>query len=385
LPKARRSPPAQAAQLFLFTIDAKAADWLPASSTAETAQTVHAPDTPAPALTDPDAQPATGPEFVPQKESPTAEDEARGESPATPRPLVTRSRRLHTICRFDRDFRITASHRIGNGGLKQKLDDNLEAIRTLKAVETENREATPEEQVRLVRYVGWGALPQVFEPTPREEWRAAADELTKLLSPEEFASARASTPNAHYTSVELIRFLWESLERLGVEPGAQVLEPACGVGHFFGLMPDRLLPGSRRTGVELDTVSARIAQKLYPDSAIVESAFEQTSFPDHFYDVAVGNVPFGNVPVYDPVYRRQPALTRSLHDYFLVKTLDKIRPGGLAALITSFYTMDKRDPAVRRHLAERATLIAAYRLPNTTFLSNAGTKVTTDVLFFQKN
>jgi type I restriction-modification system DNA methylase subunit len=225
----------------------------------------------------------------------------------------------------------------------------------------------------------------VFEPTPREEWRAAADELTKLLSPEEFASARASTPNAHYTSVELIRFLWESLERLGVEPGAQVLEPACGVGHFFGLMPDRLLPGSRRTGVELDTVSARIAQKLYPDSAIVESAFEQTSFPDHFYDVAVGNVPFGNVPVYDPVYRRQPALTRSLHDYFLVKTLDKIRPGGLAALITSFYTMDKRDPAVRRHLAERATLIAAYRLPNTTFLSNAGTKVTTDVLFFQKN
>jgi adenine-specific DNA methylase len=174
------------------------------------------------------------------------------------------------------------------------------------------------------------------------------------------------------------------MERFGLQPGAQILEPSIGIGHFFGLMPEGLHAGTKRTGIELDSLTARIAGKLYPDSTVHAKAFEDTRLPRDFFDAAVGNIPFGNYPVFDPAYLRSPQLTRSIHDYFLTKTLDVVRPGGLIALITSRYTMDKEDSTVRRHLADGSILLGAVRLPNTTFKANAGTEVTTDILFLQK-
>jgi N12 class adenine-specific DNA methylase len=230
----------------------------------------------------------------------------------------------------------------------------------------------------------WGAMPSAFEPRPSRDWQGVAEELRDLLSTEEYASARASTPNAHYTSPEVVQAIWQAMERFGLQAGAQILEPSMGVGHFFGMMPEGLYPDTRRTGVELDSVSARIAAKLYPDSSIQAKAFEDTPLPKDFFDAAIGNIPFGNYPVYDPTYSRSPQLTRSIHDYFLTKTMDVVRPGGVVALITSRYSMDKEDSIVRRHLAERATLLGAVRLPNTAFQANAGTEVTTDILFLQK-
>ena len=200
----------------------------------------------------------------------------------------------------------------------------------------------------------------------------------------EYESARASTPNAHFTSPMVIRTIWQAMQRFGLQPGAQILEPSMGVGHFFGLMPDELLPGTRRTGVELDTITARIAKCLYPDSTVFAKGFEETPLPDNFFDAVIGNIPFGNYPVYDPAYRRTPFLTRAIHDYFFAKSLDKVRPGGVMALITSRYTMDKQDSTIRRYLADRADLVGAIRLPNTAFKANAGTEVTTDILFLQK-
>jgi N12 class adenine-specific DNA methylase len=268
--------------------------------------------------------------------------------------------------------------------LKQKAQANLAAIRTLKTIEAENRPATPEEKAVLVKYTGWGAMPNAFAADPPRDWRTVANELRDALTAEEYTSARASTPNAHYTSPEVIQAIWNAMERFGLQPGAQILEPSVGVGHFFGLMPEGLHPGTRRTGIELDSVTARIAAKLYPDSTVHAKAFEDTPLPKDFFDAAVGNIPFGNYPVYDPAYRRNPQLTRSIHDYFLTKTLDVVRPGGLIALITSRYTMDKEDSTVRRHLADGSILLGAVRLPNTTFKANAGTEVTTDILFLQK-
>ena len=227
-------------------------------------------------------------------------------------------------------------------------------------------------------------MPGAFEPQLSRDWQGPAKELRDLLSPEEYASARASTPNAHYTSPEVIKAIWQAMERFGLQRGAHILEPSMGVGHFFGLMPEGLHPGTRRTGVELDSVTARIAAKLYPDSNVHGKALEDTSLPNSFFDAAVGNIPFGNYPVHDPGYRRSPQLTRAIHDYFLAKCLDVVRPGGLIALITSRYTMDKQDSAVRRHLADGSILLGAIRLPNTTFKANAGTDVTTDILFLQK-
>ncbi len=235
-----------------------------------------------------------------------------------------------------------------------------------------------------MKYTGWGAMPNAFASQPPRDWQSVAEELKDLLSAEEYASARASTPNAHYTSTEVIQAIWQALERFGLQSGAQILEPSMGVGHFFGLMPENLHPGANRTGVELDSVTARIAAKLYPDSSVHAKAFEDTPLPRDFFDVAIGNIPFGNYPVYDPAYRRSPQLTRSIHDYFLTKTLDVIRPGGLIALITSRYTMDKEDSTVRRHLSDGSILLGAVRLPNTAFKANAGTEVTTDILFLQK-
>jgi len=260
----------------------------------------------------------------------------------------------------------------------------LAAIRTLKTVEAENRPATSEEKAALVKYTGWGAMPNAFASPPPREWQSVADELKNLMSAEEYASARASTPNAHYTSPEVVQAIWQAMERFGLNPGAQILEPSMGVGHFFGMMPERLYPSTRRTGVELDSVTARIAAKLYPDSSVHAKGFEDTSLPKDFFDAALGNIPFGSYPVYDPAYRRSPHLTRSIHDYFLTKTLDVVRPGGVIALITSRYTMDKGDSAVRRHLSDGSILLGALRLPNTTFKANAGTEVTTDILFLQK-
>jgi N12 class adenine-specific DNA methylase len=283
-----------------------------------------------------------------------------------------------------RDFRITDAHRIGEGTLRDKAFDNIEAIRLLKRIESENRAASGAEKFLLVKYTGWGAMANAFRPHPPSEWQHTASELRELLSAPEYESARASTPNAHYTSPAVIKSMWQAMRRFGLRAGAQILEPSMGVGHFFGLMPDELLHGSRRTGVELDSLTARIANCLYPDSTLFAKGFEDTPLPDNFFDLVIGNIPFGNYAVHDAAYRRTPAITRTIHDYFLAKSLDKTRLGGVLALITSRYTMDKQDAALRRHLAERADLIGAIRLPDTTFKANAGTEVTTDILFLRK-
>jgi N12 class adenine-specific DNA methylase len=282
-----------------------------------------------------------------------------------------------------RDFRITEAHRIGQGGLKEKARDNIAAIRTLRLVEDESRAATPAENSVLARYSGWGALSNVFHPYPRSDWEEIAREVREQLTPEEYDSARASTPNAHFTSPMVIEAVWQAMERFGLGARAQILEPSMGVGHFFGLMPETLLPGCRRTGVELDGITARIAKQLYPDATIFAKGFEETVLPDNFFDVVIGNIPFGNYPVHDAAYRNSP-VTKAIHDYFLAKSLDKLRAGGVMALITSRYTMDKQGSTIRRYLAERADLVGAIRLPNTAFKANAGTEVTTDILFLQK-
>jgi N12 class adenine-specific DNA methylase len=283
-----------------------------------------------------------------------------------------------------RDFRITEAHGVGTGGLHQKAKDNIAAIWLLKTLEAENREATDEEKAVLVRYAGWGALAKVFERGYRrsQEWYTIATALEDLITPEEYASARATTPNAHFTSPLVITAMWQGLETLGVGKGIEVLEPAMGIGHFFGLMPERM-SGGNRTGVELDSLTARIAKKLYPDTTIFATGFEKAPLPDNYFDIVVGNVPFGDYGVHDSSIKPS-SLTRSIHDYFFAKSLEKTRPDGILALITSRYTLDKQDTAVRKYLAEKANLIAAIRLPNTAFKENAGTEVTTDILFLQK-
>jgi N12 class adenine-specific DNA methylase len=282
-----------------------------------------------------------------------------------------------------RDFRITEAHGVGTGGLHEKAKANIAAIRLLKTIEAENRDATNDEKALLVRYSGWGALAGVFEEDYRRrpEWNAVATDLSQLLTSEEYESARATTPNAHFTSPLVIDAIWQGLAKLGVRQGIEVLEPAMGIGHFFGLMPEAM-SGGHRTGVELDALTARIGRKLYPDTTIFSQGFEETSLPDNYFDAVVGNVPFGDYAVHDPATRH--SLTRSIHDYFFAKSLEKARPGGIMALITSRYTMDKVDTTIRNALAEKADLVAAIRLPNTAFKGNAGTEVTTDILFLQK-
>jgi len=304
--------------------------------------------------------------------------------PAPPETAIVRQPDPEPNLFPSRDFRITDALRIGEGSLRDKALDNIEAIRALKRIDAESRAPTDAEKSLLVKYTGWGAIANAFRPYPPPEWQHTATELRELLTPPEYDSARASTPNAHYTSPDVIKSIWQAMQRFGLRPGAQILEPSMGIGHFFGLMPDELLTGTRRTGVELDSVTARIAKCLYPDSTVFAKGFEDTPLPDNFFDAVIGNIPFGNYAVHDPAYRRTPVLTRTIHDYFLAKSLDKTRPGGVLALITSRYTMDKQDSAIRNHLAERADLIAAIRLPNTSFKANAGTEVTTDILFLQK-
>lgn len=274
------------------------------------------------------------------------------------------------------NFHITDEH-LGEGGPKQKFRANIMAIQLLKKCEEEHRPATPEEQKILSGYVGWGGLADAFDEN-KASWTTEYLELKTVLTPEEYASARASTLNAHYTSPTVIKAIYEAVEKMGFTTG-NILEPACGVGNFFGLLPESM-SDSKLYGVELDSISGRIAQKLYPKADITISGFEKTDRRD-FYDLAIGNVPFGQYKVSDRAYDK---LGFSIHDYFFAKALDQVRPGGVVAFITSRYTMDKQSPEVRRYIAERAELLGAIRLPNNAFKANAGTDVVSDILFLQK-
>ena len=275
------------------------------------------------------------------------------------------------------NFHIT-DDTLGIGGAKEKFKRNIDAIRTLEKIEGENRIATPEEQKILSQYVGWGGLADAFDES-KSAWAGEYQELKSLLSDAEYASARESTLNAHYTSPVIIRSIYEALENMGFEKG-NVLEPAMGIGNFFGMLPEKMQE-SRLYGVELDGITGRIAKQLYPKADIKISGFEKTDYPNDFFDVAVGNVPFGQYKVADRQYDKNNFL---IHDYFFAKTLDKVRPGGVVAFVTSKGTMDKKSPEVRKYLAQRAELLGAVRLPNTAFKENAGTEVTSDILFLKK-
>ena len=267
---------------------------------------------------------------------------------------------------------------LGTGGQKAKYQDNVAAIRTLKQMEAENHLATPREQEILSHYVGWGGLAQAFDPA-NEKWGKEYAELKELLTPEEYASAQGTVLNAHYTSPTVIKAMYEAVNRMDFTPG-NILEPSCGIGNFFGLVPEGYNKANLY-GVELDQLTGRIAGQLYQRAHIAISGFEDIEHPDDFFDLAVGNVPFGEYKVHDRRYDRQNLL---IHDYFLTKSLDKLRPGGIAAFITTKGTMDKLGSKAREGLAQKADLLGAIRLPNTTFKANAGTSVTTDILFFQK-
>ena len=274
------------------------------------------------------------------------------------------------------NFRITDDH-LGEGGAKQKYARNIEAIRTLFRLEEEHRGATAEEQQVLSQYVGWGGLADAFDPG-KDSWAKEYAELKGLLSEDEYAAARSSTLNAHYTSPTVIRGIYDAVERMGFRSG-NILEPSMGVGNFFGMLPDTM-QDSRLYGVELDSITGRIAKKLYPQADITVAGFETTDRRD-FYDLAVGNVPFGNYKVNDKAYNK---LGFSIHNYFFAKAIDQVRPGGVVAFVTSRYTMDSKDSTARKHMAERADLLGAIRLPNNAFKANAGTDVVSDIIFLQK-
>ena len=274
------------------------------------------------------------------------------------------------------NFRITDDD-LGVGGAKTRYGWNVAAIRTLRALEAEDRPATLQEQETLSRYVGWGGIPQAFD-AQNEDWRKEYAELKALLSETEYASARASTLNAHYTSPTVIRAIYDAVEQMGFRTG-NILEPAMGVGNFFGLLPESMA-GSRLYGVELDSITGRIARQLYPEADITVAGFETTDRRD-FFDLAVGNVPFGNYQVNDKAYNH---LRFNIHDYFFAKAIDQVRPGGIIAFVTSKGSMDKQSPDVRRFIAQRAELIGAIRLPNNAFARNTNTEVTSDILFLQK-
>ena len=274
------------------------------------------------------------------------------------------------------NFRITDDD-LGAGGAKAKFQANLNAIQLLKHLEAEGLQASPEQQQVLSRYVGWGGLPDAFDAS-KPSWASEYQELKAALTPEEYTAARASTLNAHYTSPTVIRAIYEAVENMGFQTG-NILEPSMGIGNFFGMLPENMR-GSRLYGVELDSITGRIAKQLYPNANITIAGFETTDRRD-FFDLAVGNVPFGQYKVNDPAYNK---LGFNIHNYFLAKALDQVRPGGVVAFVTSRYTMDSQNPSVRKHLAQRADLLGAIRLPNTAFKANAGTEVVSDILFLQK-
>ena len=274
------------------------------------------------------------------------------------------------------NFRITDDN-LGIGGAKAKFRANMAAINLLKELEFEGAQATPEQQEILSRYVGWGGLADAFDES-KDNWKDEFAELYATLSPEEYAAARASTLNAHYTSPTVIKAIYEAVGNMGFQTG-NILEPAMGVGNFFGLLPQEM-QGSRLYGVELDSITGRIAKQLYPKADIAVAGFETTDRRD-FFDLAIGNMPFGQYQVNDRAYNK---LGFSIHDYFFAKTLDQVRPGGVIAFVTSRYTMDKQSPEVRKYIAQRAELLGAIRLPNNAFKANAGTEVVSDILFLQK-
>ena len=274
------------------------------------------------------------------------------------------------------NFRILDDN-LGKGGAKEKFWRNIKAIATLKQIESENRNATPEEQHILSQYVGWGGLADAFDPD-KAGWHAEYDELKGVLSPEEYTAARASTLNAHYTSPTVIRAIYDAVENMGFQTG-NILEPSMGVGNFFGMLPESM-KSSRLYGVELDSITGRIAKQLYPKADITVAGFETTDRKD-FFDLAVGNVPFGQYQVSDRAFDK---LGFSIHNYFFAKALDQVRPGGVVAFVTSRYTMDAKDSAARKYIAQRADFLGAIRLPNNAFKANAGTDVVSDIIFLQK-
>jgi len=277
------------------------------------------------------------------------------------------------------NYRITDDDRLGAGGPKQKFQQNLRAIQTLRKLEVEARPATPDEKAVLVKYAGWGAMPQVFDAF-NVLWLAERETLQAELTKEEYEQTRATTLNAHYTAPVVIRAMYQAAQRFGFQSG-QVLEPACGIGHFIGLMPEEMLRQSTVTGVEIDPLTARIAKALYPAADIREEPFEKTKIPDVSFDLAVSNVPFGDYTVHDPRWNKYKF---PIHEYFFPAALDKVRPGGLLMFITSRHTLDKLDSTMRGMLAAKAELLGAIRLPNDAFKKNAGTEVTTDIVMLRK-
>ncbi len=278
-----------------------------------------------------------------------------------------------------RCFRITDADRLGEGSLRQKCEHNLAAIELLKELEADGRAPTDAEQRRIVRYVGWGGLPQVFD-AHNDDWKIQRERLERILTPDELASARATTLNAHYTSATIIRAMYAALERFGFT-GGRILEPACGLGHFLGLMPEDMRERSLFTGIEIDSLTVRLAKVLYPESDIRHCPFEEAKLADNFYDVVISNVPFGDYRPFDPRFQSWRFL---IHDYFFAAALAKTRPGGILAFVTSRGTLDKQDPVLREFAARQADLIGAIRLPNDAFKRNANTEVTTDMVFLRK-
>ena len=288
---------------------------------------------------------------------------------------------MDQLRRDAQNFRITDDH-LGEGGPKLKYQANITAIRLLKELEAAGQQASPEQQEILSRYVGWGGVQEAFDPS-KTAWAKEYAELKELLTPEEYEAARASTLNAHYTSPMVIRAIYEAVEQMGFHSG-NILEPSCGVGNFFGMLPESM-GESKLYGVELDSITGRIARQLYPNARIEVNGFEKTQYPDGIFDLAIGNVPFGNYRVSDRPYDRHNLL---IHDYFFAKTIDKVRAGGIIAFITSNGisggTMDKKDAHAREYMARRCDLLGAVRLPNTTFRANAGTDIAMDIVFLQK-
>jgi N12 class adenine-specific DNA methylase len=278
------------------------------------------------------------------------------------------------------NYRIGEQDTVGEGSARQKCKNNLKAIKLVRTLELESRAATQDEKSKLVKYVGWGGIPQIFDPTGGKGWDNERRELSTLLTEEEFESARATTLNAHYTSPEVIRGIYVAIQRFGFKHG-RILEPACGVGHFIGCMPDDMHAHSTITGVEIDPITARIAKALYPDADIRNQAFEDTKLADAFYDLGVSNVPFGDYKPFDP---RLNKFGFPIHDYFFVAGLERVRPGGLVMFITSKGTMDKFDSALREYLSQRADFIGAIRLPNDAFKRTANTEVTTDIVILRR-
>src|SRR6266540_2137528 len=278
------------------------------------------------------------------------------------------------------NYRIRPEDALGRGSLKQKCRDNFAAIELAHRLDAEARKATDDEKRVLVKYVGWGGIPQVFGDQPSNEWASEREHLKQLLTAEEYESARASTLNAHYTSASVISAIYDAVQRLGFEHG-RVLEPALGVGHFFGLMPAEMQARSQLIGGEIDSLSASIARKLYPGADIRTQGFEAAVLPHDWFDLAISNIPFGDYKLHDPEFNERNFL---IHDYFFAKAIAKVRPGGIVVFVTSKGTLDKTNAHLRSYLGDKADFLGAIRLPNTAFKQNANTEVTSDIVFMRR-